>query len=90
MLVKFADITLSVPITASGSSEDDLNIEVQSFIRWANENRMKINLKKTWELLLRGRSIRFLPEPLDIIERKDKLTLLGIPLEEHPINFWLT
>lgn len=39
LLVKFADdITLSVPITASGNSGDDSNKEVQSLIKWADEN----------------------------------------------------
>ena len=47
---------------------------------------MKINLKKTWELLLRGRSTRIHPEPLDIIERKDKLTLLDVIFEENPMD----
>ena len=63
------------------------NKEVLSFIRWADENRMKINLKKTWELLLRGRSTRIPPEPLDIIERKDMLTLLGVTFKENPMNW---
>ena len=81
MLVKFADhITRSVPITASGSSEDDSSVHLQSFIRRADKNRMTINLKKTWELLLRGRSTRVPPEPLGIIDRKDKLTLLGVTM----------
>ena len=70
----------SVPITARGSSEDDSSVDVQSFIRTANMNRMTINLKKTWELLLKGRSTRIPPEPLDIIDRKDKLTLLGVTM----------
>ena len=81
MLVKFADdITRIVPITARGSSEDDSSVDVQSFIRRADKNRMTINLKKTWELLLRRRSTRIPPEPLGIIDRKDKLTLLGVTM----------
>ena len=62
-------------------------MEVQFFIRWADENRMKINLKKTWELLLKGRSTRIPPEPLDIIDRKDKLNLLEVTFEENPTNW---
>ena len=42
---------------------------------------MKINLKKTWELLLRERGTGIPPEPLDIIDRNDKLNLLGVTFE---------
>ena len=48
---------------------------------------MKINLKKTWELLLRGRGTRIPPEPLDIIDRNDKLNLLGVTFAENPMNW---
>ena len=66
-------------------------IQVQTFnpcfIKWADENRMKINLKKTWQLLLRGRGTRIPPEPLDISDRNDKLKLLGLTFEENPMNW---
>ena len=42
-----------------------------------------INLKKTWKLLLRERSTRIPLEPLDMIDRKDKLTLLWVTFEEN-------
>ena len=48
---------------------------------------MTINLKKTWELLLRGRGTRIPPEPLDIIDRNDKLNLLGVTFAENPMNW---
>ena len=48
---------------------------------------MKINLKKTWQLLLRGKGARIPPEPLDIIDRNDKLNLLGVTFEENPMNW---
>lgn len=66
------DLTLSIPIYVhSVSSEAEL--EVQCFIKWSEENRMNFNLKKTWELLLRWRTTRTLPDPLAVIDRKDKL-----------------
>ena len=45
------------------------------------------NLTKTWELLLRGRTIRTPPEPLEIIGRKEKLKLLGVTFEQVPVNW---
>ena len=48
---------------------------------------MKVNLTKTWELLLRGKSTRMPPEPLEIIGRKEKLKLLGVTFEQVPVNW---
>ena len=48
---------------------------------------MKINLKQTWELLLRGRVLRIPPKLLDIIDCNDKLNLLGVGFEENPMNW---
>ena len=48
---------------------------------------MKINLKKTWQLLLRGRGTRIPPEPLDIIDGNDKLNLLGVTFEKNAMNW---
>ena len=48
---------------------------------------MKVNLTKTWELLLRGKTTRTPPEPLKIIGRKEKLKLLGVTFEQVPVNW---
>ena len=48
---------------------------------------MKVNLTKIWELLLRGRTTRTPPEPLEIIGRKEKLKLLGVTFEQVPVNW---
>ena len=48
---------------------------------------MKVNLTKTWELLLRGRTTKTPPEPLEIIGRKDQLKLLGVTFEKVPVNW---
>ena len=47
---------------------------------------MIVNLTKTWELLLRGKTNRTPPEPLEIIGRKEKLKLLGVTFEQVPVN----
>ena len=66
---------------------DKFGTEVQSFIEWSENNCMKVNLTKTWELLLQGRAIRTPPEPLEIIGRKEKLKLLGVTFEQVPVNW---
>ena len=66
---------------------DESQMEVLSFIEWSEKNRMKVNLTKTWELLLRGRTTKTPPEPLEIIGRKDKLKLLGVTFEQVPVNW---
>ena len=48
---------------------------------------MKVNLTKTSELLLREKTIRMPPEPLEIIGRKEKLKLLGVTFEQVPVNW---
>ena len=86
LLVKFADdITVSWPIEANVGL-DESETEVLSFIEWSENNCMKVNLTKTWELLLRGRTTRTSPEPLEIIGRKEKLKLLGVTFEQVPVN----
>ena len=66
-----------MPIEASVGL-DESETEVQSFIEWSEKNCMQVNLTKTWELLLRGKTTRTPPEPLEIIGRKEKLKLLGV------------
>ena len=42
---------------------------------------MKVNLEKTWELLLRGRTTRTPRGPPEIKGRKEKLNLLDVTFE---------
>ena len=65
----------------------DSEVEVLSFMKWSQDNNMKVNLPKTWELVLRGKTTKVLPEPLEIIERKNNLKLLGVTLEEDLTNW---
>ena len=48
---------------------------------------MKVNLTKTWELLLQGKTTGTPPGPLEIIGRKEKLKLLGVTVEQVPVNW---
>ena len=78
LLVEFSDdITVSLPIEANVGL-DESETEVLSFIEWSENNCMKVNLTKTWDLLLRRKTTRTPPEPLEIIERKEKLKLLCV------------
>ena len=87
ILVKFADdITVSLPIEANVGL-DEFETEVLSFIEWSENNCMKLNLTKTWELLLRGKTTRTPPEPVKIIGRKEKLKVLGVTFGQVPVNW---
>ena len=48
---------------------------------------MKLNLKKTLEMILRGMTKKPLLEPLPNIKRKNELKLLGVTSNEHPCNW---
>ena len=48
---------------------------------------MKVNLEKTWELLLRGRTTRTPRGPPEIKGRKEKLNLLDVTFEQVPVNW---
>ena len=48
---------------------------------------MKVNLTKTWELLLQGKTTGTPPEQLETIWRKEKLKPLGITFEQVPVNW---
>jgi hypothetical protein len=82
---KFLDLTLSVPIR---NRESDISsLEVSNIRKWAEENRMDLNLDKTWEMVLKGNSLKPLPDPLQFIERKEWLKLLGVLFQNNPCNW---
>ena len=86
LLVKFADdTTVSLPIEANVGL-DESEAEVLSFIEWSENNCMKVNLTKTWELLLRGKTTRTPLESLETVGRKEKLKLLGVTFEQVPVK----
>ena len=66
-LVKFADdISLSIPIREG--LIDTSPLEVNNLINWSTQNNMKLNLKKTWEMVIRGKSKKPVPEKIPSIE----------------------
>ena len=51
--VKFADdLTLSIRVKSGASNSNSTANEVQSIVEWISINRMQLNFKKTWEMLL--------------------------------------
>ena len=68
LMTKYADdITCSIP--AGPDVNDCASEEVENIKAWAEENLMKLNLSKTKELVIRGRTTLPPPEPIVTIER---------------------
>ncbi|CAB4029518.1 Hypothetical predicted protein, partial [Paramuricea clavata] len=85
ILVKFADdMTVSAPVK---NNYDSALAEVDNIEKWTETNRMSLNLDKTWEMVVSGKSTNPLPEPIPGIERKTWLKLLGTTLQNDP-NCW--
>ena len=76
-LVKFADdISLSIPIREG--LIDTSPLEVNSLINWSTQNDVKLNLKETWETVIRGKSKKLVLEEIPNIERREELKLRGL------------
>ena len=84
-LCKFAD---DITVEAPGYDEEDTGAEeVENMKLWSNENRMVLNMNKTYEMIVRGRTSIPLPSCIPFIKRKTWLKILGITLEEIPENW---
>ena len=82
LLVKFADdITVSAPVK---NGKDTALTEVTNIKDWANENRMIVNISKTWEMVLSKGVLKQLPPQIDGIKRKEWLKLLGVSFQNDP------
>ena len=82
-LVKLADdLTLEV----SGYDDEDTSMtEVSNIGEWSERNRMQLNMKKTYEIVIRSKISTPLPAAIPNIHRKTWLKiLLGITLENVP------
>ena len=86
LMTKYADdITCSIP--AGPDVNDCASEEVENIKAWAEENLMKLNLSKTKELVIRGRTTLPPPEPIVTIERVSYLKLLGVTFQDSPTNW---
>ena len=86
LMTKYADdITCSIPV--GPNVNDNASEEVENIKVWAEENLMKLNLSKTKELVIRGRTTLPPPEPIVTIERVSYLKLLGVTFQDSPTNW---
>ncbi len=85
-LCKFAD---DITVEAPGYDEDDTGLteEVENMKSWSDENQMVLNMNKTYEMIVRGRTSIPLPTCIPSIKRKTWLKILGVTLEEIPENW---
>ena len=85
-MIKYADdITLSIAVKEK--SQDPSEREVLNIQHWATENRMKLNIKKTWEMIVKGKTTKPPPGQVQSIERKSELKILGVTFHENPLNW---
>ena len=75
-----ANISLHRPPRDAVEVED----EVENMKLWSNENRMSLNMEKTYEMIVRGKVSTPLPDHIPSIERKEWLKLLGVTMEDIP------
>ena len=85
--MKCADITTSVPGTIGLNHTDSSHQEVANIKRWADDNMMKLNMKKIFEMVVEGKTRMPLPESISGIGRKSELKLLGVTANADPCNW---
>ena len=85
-MTKYADdITCSIPVEPNVN--DSASEEVENIKVTAEENLMKLNLSKTKELVIRGRTTLPPPEPIVTIKRVLYLKPLGVTFQDSPTNW---
>ena len=67
--------------------EQLVRLQVQSIVEWTSVNHKQLNFKKTWAMLLKGKSTKALPVPVASIEWKPSLKLLGVTFQSDPCNW---
>ena len=83
-MTKYADdITCSIPV--GPNVNDSASEELEKV--WAEENLMKLNLSKTKELVIRGRTTFPPPEPIVTFKHVSYLKHLGVTFQYSPINW---
>ena len=88
LLIQYADdITVGVPIKSSPGQIDSSHQEVCCIKLWADDNKMTLNFKKTFEMVVRGRTRKTPPGDIVGIVRKKELKLLGLTFNEDPCNW---
>ena len=79
---KFADdITIVAPVF---NNVDSAAAEVENIKVWSEENKMPLNMSKTYEIVVRGKMCATPPNRIPSITRKTWLKILGVTVEETP------
>ena len=79
---KFADdITIVAPVF---NNVDLAAAEVENIKTWSEENKMPLNMSKTYEIVVRGKMCATPPNRIPSITRKTWLKILGVTVEETP------
>ena len=88
LLLKYADdLTFSAPVKSTVPNSLAMQ-EVGNIQQWACKSRMKLNLSKTWEILLRGTKTKQVPDALpSIVGKPAELQLLGVTFNQDPCNW---
>ena len=86
LITKYADdITCSIPV--GPNVKDSASEEVENVKVWAENNLMKLNLSKTKELVIRGKTTLPPPEPIVAIKRVSYLKPLGVTFQDSSTNW---
>jgi hypothetical protein len=72
-LSKFADDIAIIALVYD--YEDSAGDEVENMKLWSNENRMSLNMEKTYEMIVRGKVSTPLPDHITFLKRKEWLKL---------------
>ena len=78
--------TITLSIAVKVNAHDPSEVEVENVKKWARDNRMVLHMKKTWEIVERGRTRKSLPEHVEGVERKQELKIFGVRFNENPCN----
>ena len=86
LMTKYADdVTCSIPV---GPNVDDYaSRKVENIKAWAVKNLMKLNLSKTKEIVMKGRTTLPSPDEIVDIKRVSYLKLLGVTFQDSPNNW---
>ena len=85
LIIKFVyEISLGIKVM---DASDTSNLETNNIMTWAETNRIRLNFKKTWEMVIRGKISWPLPEPLPMITRKFWLKILGVTFQVN-LTMW--
>ena len=79
------DVTCS--ITVGPNVDDYASREVENIKAWAVKNLMKLNLSKTKQLVMKGKTPLPSPDEIFDIKRVSYLKLLGVTSQDSPTNW---